>query len=291
MKKRTGVYETKKKNGQIYYRSSITFCGKHISLGSFSKASLAHYAYLEADAILHLKNHYAIDELEVWYVPQKITPENESESLTGQIRLLDFEKVITLLNFRDHGIYLSSPIYLKQHYFYYYLSADLRLTFDKDDLFYYSSHKIMKRGNHLFVSDYGMQVTIHSRYGIKSHAVKGRDYRFINEDETDFRYANLEIINHYHGVQRVGTFGNYRYRTHIHIRGNYQIGVFPDEKTAAIAYNKAADFCHAHGMTKQFPINYIEGLSPKDYAQIYSEIHLPKRFISSPVICGNNPQN
>lgn len=299
MKKLAGVYEAKKKNGQIYYRSSITFLQKHISLGSFSEALLAHYAYLEADAILHDAARFSIEQLDIWFTPTKKVLRSSTEDSYMQmqpedisrIRLLALEKVITLLNFRDHGIYLSSPIYLKQHFFYYYLSATHRLTFDKDDLFYYSSHKIMKRGNHLFVADYGMQITITSRYGIKSYAVKDRDYRFINQDDTDFRYANLEIINHYHGVQREGVFGNYKYRTRIHINGNFQIGLFDDEETAAIAYNKAADYCHAHGITKQFPVNYIEGMSPKEYARIYSAILLPKRFTASPIIAGNNPQS
>ena len=69
MKKLTGVFEAKKKNGEIYYRSSITFCQKHISLGSFSKALWAHYAYLEADAVLHDAVRFSIDQLEIWYIP------------------------------------------------------------------------------------------------------------------------------------------------------------------------------------------------------------------------------
>ena len=34
----------------------------------------------------------------------------------------------------------------------YYLSPSHVLKFDPDDLFYYSSHKIMRRGNHYFVA-------------------------------------------------------------------------------------------------------------------------------------------
>ena len=48
MKKYTGVYEVTKKDGTPYFRSSITFRGKHISLGSFSRAEDANGAYLEA---------------------------------------------------------------------------------------------------------------------------------------------------------------------------------------------------------------------------------------------------
>ena len=53
----------------------------------------------------------------------------------------------------------------------------------------------MKRGNHYFVADYGLQVNILNRYGIRNYSVRNRDYRFINGDETDFRRQNIEIIN------------------------------------------------------------------------------------------------
>ena len=46
------------------------------------------------------------------------------------------------------------------------------LKFDIDDLFYYSSHKILKRQGHLYVNDYGMQITILNRYGIKNYGVR-----------------------------------------------------------------------------------------------------------------------
>ena len=106
-------------------------------------------------------------------------------------------------------MYISTPIYMRKNYFSYYLSINQELKFDIDDLFYYSSHKIMQRKGHLFVNDYGMQVTIQSRYGIKSHAVEGRDYQFVNGDPNDFRYSNLLIINHYHGVSRIERSGAY----------------------------------------------------------------------------------
>ena len=43
-----GVFEAKKKSGEVYYRSSITKYGKHVSLGSFSTEKKAHKAYLES---------------------------------------------------------------------------------------------------------------------------------------------------------------------------------------------------------------------------------------------------
>ena len=84
-----------------------------------------------------------------------------------------------LINFRDNGIYFGTPIYARPKFFYYYLSPVDVLKFDIDDLFYYSSRKIMKRGEHLFVADYGMQVNILNRYGIRSFAVAGKDYLFL----------------------------------------------------------------------------------------------------------------
>ncbi len=292
MKKLVGVYETKKKNGEIYYRSSVTYKGRHISLGSFENAEDAHASYLEADSVLHDLNRFSIDLLETYFASSSTKKKKDKKSF-AKIDFLSFEKVVILLNFRDNDIYFHCPIYLYKNYFHYYLSPDYRLTFDKEDLFYYSSHKIMRRGNHLFVADYGMQVTIASRYGIRNFAVKDRDYRFINQDDTDYRYANIEIINPYHGVLREGPYGNYTYRVLIHINGNYTIGVYDQLETAAIAYNKAADLCHQYGIQKNFPVNYIETISPKIYADIYSEVKISPAFLSMlhSLNADCNPQN
>lgn len=279
MKKLTGVFTAKKKNGQTYYRSSITYKGRHISLGSFENSEAAHVAYLEADRILYDRDTYRIDLLETYFSSSELYAQPRKKSF-AKIDTLSFEKVVILLNFRDNDIYFHSPIYLYKHYFHYYLAPGYHLIFDKEDLFYYSSHKIMRRGNHLFVADYGMQVTIASRYGIRNFAVKDRDYRFINQDDTDFRYANIEIINPYHGVLREGTFGNYSYRVRIHIHGNYIVGIYDNVETAAIAYNKAADLCHQYGIKKKFPVNYIETMSPKTYAEIYSTVTVSESFLN-----------
>ena len=47
-----GVYQAKKKDNTIYFRSSITYSGKHISLGSFDTEEMAHEAYLYAGRLL-----------------------------------------------------------------------------------------------------------------------------------------------------------------------------------------------------------------------------------------------
>lgn len=256
-----GVYQATKKNGCIYYRSSIHFHNKHISLGSFDTEELAGLAYQEASFLLSdpTVSIYNLD----------------SFSTT----VLSHEKTIVLLNFRDNNIYFKNPIYLHKGYFSYFLTPSLELKFDIDDLFYYSSHKIQKRQGHLFVSDYGMQYSILARYGIKPYAVVGRDYEFVNGDTLDFRYSNIIIHNHFHGVLMVYENGAPRFRTQIHINGNYQIGIYDTEEYAAIAYNKAADFAKAAGITKNFPENYIDTFSPQEYAEIYSSIKISKRYL------------
>lgn len=289
MKKLAGVYETTKKNGTVYYRSSVTYKGRHISLGSFENAQSAHFAYKQALSILEPDSPVDIDTLPQFYQTESASSKNAQKNIAG-FDSLPFEKAVCLLNFRDNRIYFSSPIYLKKSFFYYYLTPEITLLFDKEDLFFYSSHRIMKRGGHLFVAEYGMQTSVLSRYGIRSYAVKDRDYRFLNGNANDLRYANIEIINPYFGVFRSGTLGSYTYQVRIHINGDLQVGIYKDEKTAAIAYNKAADFCHQYGIVKNFPVNYIEGLSAREYADIYSAIALPARFMQY-FTSGYNPQS
>ncbi len=253
-----GVYTATKKDNTPYFRSSITFLGKHISLGSYETEKEAHLAYISASKLLS----------------STLGIEDAFEQ-TGH---LSFEKLVSLVNFRDNHMYIPNPIYLMKHHFSYYLSADTILKFDIDDLFYYSEHKILRRGKHLYVNDYGMQVTLLSRYGIKSHAVCGRDYRFVNGDPTDFRYSNIEVINPYFGVAKTEKAGQFVYRARIHINGNYTIGTYHEEIHAAIAYNKAVDLAKQAGIKKDFPENYIESLSAREYADIYTEVKISSKY-------------
>ncbi len=257
-KKYIGVYETNLKNGKPSYRASITYMGKHISLGSYSKIQPAARAYREASAILH-DNAFSISSY--------------SESMS-----LDFEKAVSLINFRDKGMYISTPIYLEKKYFLYYLSPTKILKFDIDDLFYYSSHKIMQRGSHLFVADYGSQLSVLQRYGIKSYAVQGRDYRFANDDPNDLRYENIIILNRYMGVRQFAEKGFVKYKTVIHIKSNYVVGKYNSEAEAAIAYNKAADILIKNGIQKNFQQNYMEDLSPSQYADIYMKVKISDKI-------------
>ena len=43
-----GSFQAMKKDGTIYYRSSITYKNKHISLGSFPTEEESHAAYIQA---------------------------------------------------------------------------------------------------------------------------------------------------------------------------------------------------------------------------------------------------
>lgn len=254
-----GVFEAKTAKGSIYYRSSITYQRKHISIGSFSSKSDAHSAYLLASKILTDSNiHYSIEEYEKYGHP------------------LTFEKWVMLINLKDNGMYCKNPIYLKYKHFLYYLDEHTTLKFDVDDLFYYMNHKIMRRGGHLFVAEYGMQVNILSRYGIKNYAVVGRDFQFVNGDCSDFRYQNIKIINRYHGVIKEIKNGKTLYVTKIHIKGDTIVGKYMTEAEAAIAYNKAAHILKEKGLTKDFPENYVESCSEIEYAKIYSNLRISK---------------
>lgn len=256
----SGVYTTKKKDGTVYYRASIHYHAKHISLGSYGTSAQAAAVCAQARALLA----------------------DSSAALPhafSDYPLIPFEKTVILLNFRDKGLYLGTPIYLQSpHYFVYYLSPEQELKFDNDDLFYYSGHRILQRGGHLYTNDYGMQVSLLSRYGIRAHAVAGVDYAFANGDPTDFRYANIENINPYHGVSKIDDHGRISYLTRIHINGNYQIGIYPTDVTAAIAYNKAVDLAHAAGIRRSYPTNYITGLSASEYADIYTSVKVSHAY-------------
>ncbi len=256
-----GVYQTTKKNGEIYYRSSLTYRRRHISLGSYNDALLAHLAYRTASRLIAEDSEITLED----YRPTSV---------------LSFEKWVTLLNFRDNGIYLGTPIYIRPRFFFYYLSPSHVLKFDTDDLFYYASHKIMCRGRHYFVADYGMQVNIASRYGIKNYAVPGVDFDFLNGDPTDFRRENLRIHNTYHGVRTVMDRGRCRYSVRIHINGYYKVGIYDTIIEAAIAYNKAIDTLQKNGLGKNFLRNYVEGISPSAYADIYSALSISPRILN-----------
>ena len=125
-----------------------------------------------------------------------------------------------------------------------------------------------------------MQTSIKERYGIMSFAVEGRDYVFVNSDSLDFRRENLKVLNRYHGVTVIEKKMKKIYKATIHVRSNYVIGKYSSEKEAAVAYNKAADTLTKNGFDKEFFQNYVEDLSNKEYAEIYSRLKISERIIN-----------
>ncbi len=273
-----GVYTAVRKNGTLYYRSSINYHSKHISLGSFPTEGEAARAYREASFLLSdasVTIHNVFDGI----LSCPDDTKTEKNTKTAGMSALSPEKAVILLNFRDNGLYIKNPIYLRKGYFSYFLSPSIELKFDIDDLFYYSSHKIQKRQGYLFVSDYGTQYSILGRCGIRPYAVAGRDYEFANGDPFDFRYSNMIIRTRFHGVVLIRQKGKERYRARIHINGTYIVGTYESEEKAAVAYNKAADLAKAAGIRKNFPENYVDAFSPKEYAQLYTELKLSRRYL------------
>lgn len=265
-----GVFEATKKDGTKYYRASLTYLGKHISLGSFLVQTDAGKAVEIAGEILNNPN-ITIDSFINDY-------HDILASDTGSFISLD--KVISLINYRDNKIYIANPIYIYKKYFYYYLSVDKILKFDADELFFYSSHKIMYRGNHLFVSDYDSQINILSRYGIRPHSILGKDYLFKNGDRYDFRITNIEIVNKYYGVSKLKKRSKKSYKAVIHIKNNFTIGYYESPIIAAIAYNKAADILNKKGYSKEYPRNDISimGITKLSYIDTYNSVNISEKI-------------
>ena len=260
-----GVSIIQRKNGTPYYKAYFSYKGHHISLGSYSTPEGAGEAYSLAQRVVSGKEHFHQNVI------------NEIEGHATYAPGIPFDKWVMLINLRDSGIYCRTPVYLQRRFFDYQLDPETCLRFDIEELFYYTSHKIQRRGGHLFVADYGMQVNILSRYGIRNFAVEGRDYRFVNKDHGDFRAGNIEITNLYHGVYRTIHRGNPVFVAKIHINGDYVIGKYKTPEEAATAYNKAADYLNSHGMKKNFPRNYIETLNDVEYAGMYQAVRISKK--------------
>ena len=255
-----GVYKAVKKDGSVYYRVSLYHNRKHISLGSYDDEATASKVFNDD---LMISNDTDINIL----------------NLFSRIRYLPHDKAVSLLNQRDNKTYIKTPIYLQNGFFSYFLDGVGELKFDNDDLFYYSSHRILVHDGHMYVNDYGSQYGILSRFGIKNYAVAGRDYIFANGDSHDLRYSNVIVINRYHGVTRVLYHDMERHEVKIHINGDFLIGRFKTDSEAAVAYNKAADAATDAGIRKEFIQNYVSEYSPREYAEVYTAIQLPEKYL------------
>lgn len=265
-----GAYFHRKTDGTVCYRSKISYNGKSIALGTFDTEKEAAEAYATAEKLYHDRS-IKVDELSLnRFVVKKGK---------GHYSALPADKVVSILNHRDNNIYIKTPIYLRKGYFSYYLKNGTELKFDTDDLFYFSSHRILNRGDSLYVNDFGTQYRLTSRYGIHNFSVPGRDFSFVNGDETDFRASNIIIINKYFGVFKKNDNGNTIYETRIHINGDFIVGIYNTQEIAAIAYNKAADYAISHGIQKKFPQNFVETVTASKYATVYTEIRLSKNYM------------
>lgn len=243
-----GSYTAKRKDGSTYFRSSITYKNRHISLGSFDTDKEAGAAYLLAEKILTGQEVYLPEDYEK----------------TG--RKVSFDKWIMLINLKKTGIYCKNPIYMYGKFFVYFLNRETGLKFDVDDLFFFRTHRIQQRGGHLFYSDFGMQCSLLNRYGVRSFAVKDRDYYFKNGDENDYSYGNIVIVNKYNGVQSETFRGKKVFTVRLHMKGNVTVGRYDSETEAAIAYNKAADSIEEHIRAKENE-NITDSIHKSPYIQ------------------------
>ncbi|MGN0240765.1 MAG: hypothetical protein ACI4CS_03680 [Candidatus Weimeria sp.] len=257
-----GIYKTALKDGTESFRVSFYHAKKHITVGSYPDEKAAETALKEALAL---------------YDDPAVTIENFRHSITQ----VSSDKAVSILNHRDNHVYFKTPIYLMQGYFLYFLSEKQVLKFDNDDLFYYSTHRILSHDGHLYVNDYGSQYSLFARYGIRNFAVKGVDYSFANGDSNDLRYENVIVINPYNGVRQLDYNGMIRYEAKIHINGYIRIGIFHSMEKAAVAYNKAVDFCLSHGLKKNFVKNYVVDLNVNEYRSIYDSVSLPDSLLTA----------
>ena len=58
------------------------------------------------------------------------------------------------------------------------------------------------------------------------------------------------------------------------MKGYVNVGVYTSEIEAAIAYNKAIDLLKKAGVDKAYTPNYMEGISPDVYADLYASVQV-----------------
>lgn len=71
--------------------------------------------------------------------------------------------------------------------------------------------------------------------------------------------------------------------------GYYIIGYYHSEIEAAIAYNKAIDVLKRNGVQKNYTPNYIDGLSPSAYADLYSRLKISDKLQNYRKVISRNP--
>ncbi len=238
------------KNAIMRYKVYLLHQSKKIYLGLYSTKELAENALHEATCVM----------------------ENPIDVTHYTCSFISYKKFISLCNFRDRHVYIKNPIYIYDNYFCYYLSQDVVLTFDMKDLFFFSTYKVCKRGNYLYMQDSITQQSILTRFGIPPHSVYGVDYQFKNGCMYDFRRDNLEIINSYKGVTRRQIKDKLIYVAKIFVHQNIIIGHYTSELEAAIAYNKAIDILLEKGIQRDYIKNSIPYLTLSEYNEIYNKL-------------------
>ncbi len=243
-------------NEKTQYKVYFVFESNKIYLGTYPSMETAEKVLAEAKALMNAP---------------KGPPCFEHASL-------NYKKIVSLCNLRDHKKYMKNPIYLYGPYFHYYLSKDCILVFDSKDLFYFSTYRIYKRGNYLYTQDSISQQNILLRFGIPNHSVMNKDYFFKNGNPYDFRSENLVVVNGYKGVKQKLKKDKAIYIAYIHTKTNLIIGHYESEMEAAIAYNKAIDLLHEQNLNHDYTPNTIPYITKTEYQAIYDRISVSPRL-------------
>lgn len=244
-------------NGKTQYKIYFVYESNKIYLGTYPSMETAEKALAEAEFLM--KQPQGPPEFE--FAPT-----------------LNYKKIVSLCNLRDHKKYMKNSIYLYATYFHYYLSKNCILVFDSKDLLYFSTYKIYKRGNYLYTQDSISQQNMLLRFGIPNHSVLHKDYFFKNGNPYDFRAENLVVINSYKGVRQKVRNDKTIYIAYIYLKSNLIIGHYDSEIEAAIAYNKAIDVLHQQKRLHDYTYNIIPYLTNVEYQAIYDHIILTPRL-------------
>lgn len=252
------IYPVQKKD-KTDYRVYYLFHSKKVYIGLYPSLTLAKQAYAFAEELL--QSCWGIEDLK------------EAK--------ISFLKCVSLINLRDHNMYLTSPIYVHDNYFDYYLSTELKLIFDLQDLFFFSTNKIHKRGNYIYIENSVSQTSILNRFHIPPNSVYNVDYYLINGNRYDFRRKNICVINHYIGVSREIKYKEEVYVARIIQKVPLVIGHYNSELKAAIAYNKAAELIMSKDSSKYYKLNQIDYLTSTEYNAIYEALPISPRLTST----------
>jgi hypothetical protein len=250
------------KNNQITYRVYYPYYKKKIYLGLYKDLASATHAYDYVDQIMH-------------------SQKNLATCVQTSKAFISFHKLIILLNYRDTKLYFNKPIYLDGYFFSYYLDENTKLIFDKEDLFFFSTHTLGKRGGYLYVENGISQTSLLSRFGIPNYSKVGKDYFFKNENPLDFRRENLIVNNTFIGVSKEIKYKKEVYVARITLKNTLIIGYYETATQAAIAYNKAAMLLMDKNPKKQYTLNTLDYLTASEYSQIYESVAVSPRLFTT----------